>query len=135
LISVTCEGIIAPIGTGPYKFDKKVTTDRTMGLSEVANTAIDVESGERVLEVHFVAHQDYWGGAPSIDRLVAHTFSDHDKVLAALLDGKLDMAYGSGVLRPEDYAAAATNADLVGHISPPVNSRLIAINSARHVDC
>ena len=115
-------------------FDKKVTSVRTIGPMEVVANAVDAEAGERVEEVHFTAHKGYWGGAPAVDRLVAHAFSNHDEVLAALMDGKLDMAYGSGTLRPQDFVAATSNnSALVGHISPPINTRLVAINTARYV--
>jgi ABC-type transport system substrate-binding protein len=135
--AVKCVGHTAPVGTGPFRFEKKLTTTRTIGLYEVANATLDGSSSERVTEVHFLANRDYWGGAPAMDRLVVRAYASHEEVMAALLDGSLDIAYGSGTLQPQNFKSVVGggNKELVGQISPPVSTRLIALNSARYAAC
>jgi ABC-type transport system substrate-binding protein len=132
--AVNCTGHVTPAGTGPYRFEKKVTNKRTIGLESVADATIDVEGGENVTEVHFVAFPNYWGGVPAIDRIVAVVYVDHSEILAALLDGSLDLSYGSATLEASDFKIASeqqNNALLQTEVSKPLNTRLVAINSGR----
>lgn len=130
---MTCAGFSRPAGTGPYIFDKKVTTNRTIGPNDISRSSLDTEN-EQVLEVHFTANPIYWDGAPGIDRIVVQAFADHEAVLNALLDGRLDMAYGSGTLAPDDYVTAS-QAEYASYLmsaqAPTRQTRLVVLNSGR----
>ena len=92
--SLTCKGITAPIGTGPFKF-----TSRTASV-----TLDDTDT-----EVVFDRHTDYWGGAPDIEVLKIKYYSDSAKIKTALVDGSLDMMWGGGVLSPSDLISIENN--------------------------
>lgn len=79
--AITCGGLSAPIGTGPFKF---------IG-SEPLTDDIDHT-------ITFQGHADYWGGAPEIDYVHLKYFENTDQVYDAMLDGSLDMTLGSGPL-------------------------------------
>jgi ABC-type transport system substrate-binding protein len=81
---VTCLGLSAPIGTGPFKFADREYLPGT-------NETMDAK-------VTFARHEDYWGGLPAIEFLEIIHFEDTDAVEAALFDGQLDMVLGSGPL-------------------------------------
>ena len=57
----------APIGTGPYKFDSW--------------------SGDTI---ELVANEDYWGGAPAVDRLVFKVIPDANSRANAMISGEID---------------------------------------------
>jgi ABC-type transport system substrate-binding protein len=79
--SVTCAGLSAPIGTGPFKYVSRESTDESTDQS-----------------VLFARHDDYWGTVPEIEFLEIKHFDSTDEVEAALLSGDLDMALGIGPL-------------------------------------
>ncbi|GHP11095.1 hypothetical protein PPROV_000982500 [Pycnococcus provasolii] len=81
--NVTCVGLKAPIGTGPFKFVSK---------------EVDPADNTTDLSVLFARNEAYWGGAPAIEFLEVKYFNDTDAVEAALLSGDLDMALGIGPL-------------------------------------
>ena len=81
---VTCLGLSAPIGTGPFRFVSRE-------FKEGSDEAID----ERVL---FQGFEDYWGGPPEIDFLEVLHFESKEAIEEALLDQTLDMALGIGPL-------------------------------------
>ena len=82
--TVTCAGLSAPIGTGPFKYSSTTTN----------------EDGTIDKEVIFEGHTDYWGGAPGIEELHIRHYESNEAVQDALLDGTLDMALGIGPLTP-----------------------------------
>jgi peptide/nickel transport system substrate-binding protein len=65
------EDLSAGIGTGPYKLVEWV------------------ESEYLILE----ANEDYWQGAPAIDRVVWQEFGTEDAIVQALLAGEIDVVY------------------------------------------
>lgn len=67
-----------PIGSGPFKFDRR-------------------EGHE---EINLVANEDYYGGKPSLDRIVFHYEPDKEKIWARLLAGETDIGTG---INPIDY--------------------------------
>lgn len=81
---VTCLGLNAPIGTGPFKFVSR----------EVAGDGSDAK-------VVFQQNEDYWGQTPGIEYLTAIQYGTTDEVEAALMSGELDMAMGIGPLDPK----------------------------------
>ena len=79
--AVVCAGTLAVSGTGPFK----------LGAVTKANADTDEEYDERA---QFLAHADYWGGAPDIEELHVVYYEDQDAVLAALQDESLDVVVG-----------------------------------------
>eukprot|EP00532_Pseudo-nitzschia_australis_P013953 CAMPEP_0168208370 /NCGR_PEP_ID=MMETSP0140_2-20121125/2032_1 /TAXON_ID=44445 /ORGANISM="Pseudo-nitzschia australis, Strain 10249 10 AB" /LENGTH=670 /DNA_ID=CAMNT_0008134763 /DNA_START=360 /DNA_END=2374 /DNA_ORIENTATION=- len=82
--TVTCAGLSAPIGTGPFKYSSTTTN----------------EDGTIDDKVIFQGHTEYWGGAPDIEELHVQHYESNEAVQDALLDGTLDMALGIGPLTP-----------------------------------
>ena len=78
--TITCAGLKAPLGTGPFKLVKQTTED---GIDTMAI---------------FARHDDYWGGAPQIEFLHLKYYASNEDVNSALLSGELDMALGIGPL-------------------------------------
>lgn len=73
-----------PVGTGPYRFDSWVSGDR----------------------IHLVANQDYWNGAPSIERFDIVVIPDVNTQIALLERGEVDMV---DALPPELIARVEAN--------------------------
>lgn len=78
---VTCLGLSAPIGTGPFRFLNR--TSAADGTDE---------------EVFFARNGDYWGIIPGIKTVSVVKYESTQAVEAALMSGELDMALGVGPL-------------------------------------
>lgn len=65
----------APVGTGPYKFDSRVSGDR-----------ITLESNE-----------EYWGGAPSIKNVTFMVMSDTNTQMISLENGDIDVLINASI--------------------------------------
>ena len=78
---VTCLGLTAPHGTGPFRY---VSREKAPDGSDA--------------QVVFERNENYWGQVPGIETLTAVQYSDTDAVEAALKSGELDMALGIGPL-------------------------------------
>lgn len=136
-VTVNCAGIVGASGTGPWKFAEKVTNKRVLDEKEVVSTVLDQD--EVVTEVKFVRNLDHWNlpsnfeGGSYITELVVKSFDDHNAVLDALLSGNLDIAVGGGPLQAD--ALKRIEADhgnlMTVMFSPPLNTRLIALNSMK----
>lgn len=86
-----------PIGTGPFTFESSA------------------DSGGRVI---LTSNEDYWGGAPRIDRLIFETIPEVSSRIAALQSGAVDIATNV----PADLASTLT-----GDVEPvSVNGTRIA---------
>ena len=83
--TVTCNGLLAPIGTGPFKL---VTSETN-------------EEGTIQTKLQFARHDEYWGNKPDIEVIDVKYFETTEDVEKALLDGTLDMALGIGPLSPQ----------------------------------
>jgi nickel transport system substrate-binding protein len=79
--SVTCTGLSAPIGTGPFKLHNKETNAEGIDVGTV-----------------FASHTEYWGTVPDIDYVHLKYYETTEDVEADLLAGDLDMALGIGPL-------------------------------------
>lgn len=97
---VNCVGIKSISGTGPFKYSSKEEAD---GLTT---------------RVVFEGNEDYWGGAPDIERLEIVRYATSDQVKKALLDGELDVVWGAGVL---------SNSDIIAIDNDPVLSEKIQV--------
>lgn len=78
---VTCLGLTAPIGTGPFKY-----VSREEGPDGSDNKVI------------FARNDDYWGQKAGIQTLNVVRYENTEAVEAALKSGALDMALGIGPL-------------------------------------
>lgn len=81
--SVTCTGLSAPVGTGPFKFVSRTPKD--------GDESIDAE-------VVFEGFGDYWGPKSDITVLRVVHYETTAAVESALLNNELDMALGIGPL-------------------------------------
>merc|ERR1719379_91761 len=113
-VTVTCAGIKAPIGTGPFKF--------------VSRTA-DADGNDA--EVVFHRHDAYWGGAPDIEELVVKGYATAADVAAALTAGTLDAVIGGGVLEPADLRTFQASSDFSSYMTPVLMHSVIIINSGK----
>lgn len=84
---VTCRGLIAPLGTGPFKYVSRKYLDDTKEVDA---------------SVTFARHEGYWGARPAngIETIVIKHYNSSDDVNAALESGELDMVLGTGPLTP-----------------------------------
>ena len=120
LQNINCAGIKAISGTGPFMFHSRTQE----ALDE--ETTVDNE-------VVFKANSNYWDGAPAIETLIVKRYEDSDAVKEALLDGSLDVVWGSGVLAADDLIAL--DADETNNVSvfhtADVQNVIILINSGK----
>jgi len=105
----TASGMVAPVGTGPWKL-------------------VDTVRGERDV---FVRNDAYWGEKPNIERFVVKVLPDPTTRALALQSGELDLLYGTDLLDGEAFRRLSADPRFSAGISPPLASRLLAINSAR----
>jgi nickel transport system substrate-binding protein len=118
--TVVCAGITAISGTGPFMFESRATED----LDE--ETTVDNE-------VVFKANPTYWDGASDIETLIIKRYEDSDAVKKALLEGNLDIVWGSGVLPADDLIELdedETNSISVFH-SDDIQNVIILLNSGK----
>lgn len=127
-----CSGVLAPIGTGPFRFASKVTDRRTIGPDTVSLPEGVLAAGENVLSVSFAAHAGYWRGAPAVAGVKCVVFNSTAAIAAAVRSGEIDIAYGVDTVDPAEFLAMrALNRSIVNtHVGGPINTRLLAINSA-----
>lgn len=119
--NVTCAGIANISGTGPFMFSSRIVSD---DLSTEGADLIDDQ-------VVFVRNDKYWGGQPSIERLVVQRYDDAAAVKAAILDQSLDVVWGAGVLQSQDLKELATSSFLSLYHSEDIQNTLILLNSGK----
>lgn len=118
--TVTCAGTTAISGTGPFRFVSR--------SQEQVDDETTVDN-----EVVFAGNADYWDGAPAIETLIVKRYESSDAVKNALLDGSLDVVWGSGVLPADDLIAldADENNDLSVYHSDDIQNVIILLNSGK----
>ena len=82
---VTCAGIAAVAGTGPFS---------------LAYRSGNATAGDDL--VIFKGFADYWGGAPDVEFMHVVKYATASDVYDALDDGSLDAVLGAGALDPAD---------------------------------
>lgn len=92
-----------PIGTGPFRF-------------------VSWDTGRIVLE----RNPDYWGGAPTIERLVFQTIPDDRQRLVALESGAIDLAYS---ILPKELQFVELHPELALYRRPANNVTYLAMNT------
>lgn len=97
---------LAPVGTGPFTFDEWLTGD--------------VVSMNR--------WDDYWGPAPSLDRIEFSIITDADTRINAMLSGEQDFTFGAN---PRDIERIEAADGLVADISPGLYHDEFYLNNGR----
>ncbi len=101
---------MTPIGSGPFKFDSKI-------------------DGERI---EFVANENYFLGAPKIDRMVVRIVPTAN-LLAGLMSGEIDILAGGGLgsILLDDWATAQAQENLVTSSIPTTSYQMLIINTQK----
>lgn len=126
-VVVVCAGITDISGTGPYMYDSRESVD-----------LVDDDTGETTTvdnKVIFQANPNYWDGSgqPSIETLIIQRYKDSDAVKAALLDGSLDILWGSGILPTDDLIELDTDESngLSVFYSDDIQNVIVLLNSGK----
>lgn len=106
----TMNGIIAPIGTGPWV------------LQESRLNRYDV----------MVRNERYWGEKPAIGKVVIKVIPDATSRAVAFETGDIDLLYGNeGLLTLDTFARFSHNPAWRTQLSAPVETVMLALNSTR----
>ncbi|MFC5384937.1 nickel ABC transporter substrate-binding protein [Aquamicrobium segne] len=104
----TMEGIVAPIGTGPWVLSQ-------------------TRPGEHDL---FIRNERYWGQKPAYDEIDVKVISDPNSRAIAFEIGDIDLIYGvDGPISPDNFQRFAAMPKISSALSGPMETRLIALNS------
>ncbi len=101
-------GISAPVGTGPWQ------------LAESRKGQYDL----------FRRHESYWGGKPALAEVLVKVVGDANTRALALETGEIDLTYGTDQLDADTFRRFAADRRFTTAISPPLATRLLALNSA-----
>lgn len=120
--NINCAGIGNVSGTGPW-----ILTDRIQSQSEDGETIDD--------EVIFTRNENHWGTVPAYTTLKIVRYDDGEAVRTALLDGSLDVVWGSGVLSDAQIIEIRDNdeiEDLINvFVSEDLQNEVILLNSGK----
>ena len=105
----TAAGIEAPIGTGPW-----ILADY-----------------QRDSQAVFRRNETYWGERPAIEQITVKVIPDGETRVLAFETGELDLIYGSGEISLDSFQQLRDSEQFMTAVSPPLNTRAIAVNSAR----
>jgi ABC-type transport system substrate-binding protein len=115
--SVKCAGIQTISGTGPFKYVTKTEADGT------------------TTRVEFDGNENYWGGAPDIEKLMIVRYTSSDDVKEALVSGELDVVWGAGVLSDSDIVSIRDDPKLSENIffgqSDSIQNAIIILNTGQ----
>lgn len=120
--TVHCKGITNISGTGPFMFESRTQ----MTLEDDDTTVVDTE-------VVFKANPTYWEGAPKIETLKIKRYSSSQEVKENLLEKKLDLVWGSGVLSAQDLIDLDQDEfnDLNVYHSDDIQNVILLLNSGK----
>lgn len=106
----TKTGIVAPIGTGPWK---------------LAQTRL----GERDL---FTRNETYWGEKPAYTEIDVKVVPDPNTRAIAFETGDLDLIYGAeGPVSPDTFARFRKMPNVTTGLSKPLETQVLALNSSQ----
>ncbi|UPG73859.1 nickel ABC transporter substrate-binding protein [Roseomonas gilardii subsp. gilardii] len=101
--------LAAPIGTGPWR------------LAETLRGQHD----------RFLRNETYWGTKPALREVLVRVLGDANTRALALETGEIDLAYGTDQLDADTFRRFAADRRFRTAISPPLATRLLAVNSGR----
>ena len=134
---LTCNGIKAPVGTGPYKvIDKLISTKADAPVTRVlpaakfnescwqggsagngaptcqctessSSTSGCLKTDEFVKEIRFEKFDGH-RAKPKYDHVIVRAYKNQEAIKDALIDGSLDMVYGVGALSPSSFIRLST---------------------------
>lgn len=102
-------GLSAPIGTGPWRLAQTVRGQHDL----------------------FLRNDGYWGDRPVAERVLVRVLSDGNSRALALETGEIDLIYGTDQIDADSFRRFAADPRFAATISPPLATRMLAINSAR----
>lgn len=102
-------GIDAPVGTGPWMLAES-------------------RPGQHDL---FRRNPHYHGTPPALEEVLVRVVADSNTRALALEAGEIDLAYGADQLDADSFRRFAADPRFTTAISPPLATRLVALNSAR----
>ena len=101
--------IAAPVGTGPWV------------LAETARGQHD----------RFRRNERYWGEKPVLEEVLVRVLGDSNARALALESGEINLTYGTDQLDADTFRRFAADPRFTTAISPPIGTRMLALNSAR----
>ncbi|WP_241794086.1 nickel ABC transporter substrate-binding protein [Teichococcus vastitatis] len=101
--------LAAPIGTGPWV------------LAETSRGQHDL----------FRRNEGYWGEQPALREVLVRVLGDSNARALALETGEIDLIYGTDQVDADTFRRFTADARFTTAISPPIGTRLLALNSAR----
>lgn len=104
----TSKGLKKAIGTGPWEL-------KTISLGEY-----DL----------FVRNESYWGSQPMAVQVLVKVIRDPVSRALAFEIGEIDLIYGLGQINFDDFKRLRKNPRLAAHISGPVGTLSVALNSS-----
>ena len=114
MLTVVCNGIKAPIGTGQWVFDHKT-----------------YDSTGAVVSALYDSNPAYWGGAPSLSSVEVLAYTNASQITADVQTGHLELAYN--VLPDSAFTALSTSAsapNLTAVTGSLFNTRTVMFNTA-----
>ncbi|MDP9835302.1 nickel transport system substrate-binding protein [Neorhizobium huautlense] len=104
----TVDGIVAPIGTGPWKL-----TETKLGEADV-----------------FSRNDGYWGQKPAYEQVTVKVIPDPNTRAVAFETGEIDLIYGSdGPVSPDTYERFRQMGIYTTELSAPIETRMLALNT------
>ena len=157
---LTCNGVKAPIGTGPYKVVDKLIATKGTATTRVLpaasfnascwqggsagngapsctckeNTATPsecVKDNEYVSEVRFEKFAGH-RSKPTYDKVIVRAYKNQEEIKAAMYDGSLDMVYGVGAISPSTFIRLSTQEDSERRSTKSETTSLVS-HRAKHV--
>jgi len=105
----TASGVKAPIGTGPW----------ILADYQKDNQAV------------FQRNETYWGEKPALEKITVKVIPDGETRVLAFEKGEIDLIYGNGEISLDTFKQLRDSGQYIAEVSPPLNTRAIAVNSAR----
>lgn len=106
----TAEGVIAPIGTGPFTL-----AETLLGVSDT-----------------FARNDSYWGEPAGYDRVVVKVVPDANTRSIAFDTGEIDLIYGTeGQISPDTFERYRQMGTYQVAVSEPLATRTLSVNSNR----
>ncbi|MBP3953015.1 nickel ABC transporter substrate-binding protein [Bacillus suaedae] len=103
----TSEGIVEPVGTGPWVLD-------------------DYKVDEYAI---FKRNENYWGELPSVEKIHVKVIPDAETRVLAFEKGDIDLIYGEGVISLDSFKQLESTENYGTSVSEPVATRQLVMNT------